>query len=194
MNLVPMVIEKTAQGERSYDIYSRLLKERIVILNGGVDDDSAALIVSQLLYLDGENNDDISFWINSPGGAITSGLAIFDTMNFIKSDVSTIVMGMAASMGAFLAAAGQPGKRLILPNAEMMIHQPLAGLGRSQVTDIMIHAALFQRTKDRMNLHLSKFTGQPLEKVTQDTERDNYMTAEESVAYGLADKIVENRE
>lgn len=194
MNLVPMVIEKTAQGERSYDIYSRLLKDRIVILNGPVTDDSASPIVAQLLFLENENSEqDISFFINSPGGSVTAGMSIFDTMNYIKADVSTIVMGQACSMGAFLAAAGAPGKRHVLPNAEIMIHQPSSGIGRAQVTDIQIHARESQKCKDKLNKLLAKFTNQPLDKVTLDTERDYWMTAEESVAYGLSDSIIEHK-
>lgn len=190
---IPYVIEKTSNGERSFDIYSRLLKDRIVLLCGEIDDVSASSIVAQLLFLAAEDPDkDISLYINSPGGVITSGMAIFDTMNFIKPDVSTICIGMAASMGAFLLAAGTKGKRYALPNSEIMIHQPLGG-ARGQATDIKIAAEHIIKTKDRMNKILSEKTGQPLEKIKADTERDNYMYAEDALEYGLIDSIIEKK-
>jgi ATP-dependent Clp protease protease subunit len=191
--LVPTVIESTNRGERAYDIYSRLLKERIVILSEEVNYVTASLITAQLLFLEAEDPEkDIQFYINSPGGSVSDGLMIFDTMQHIKPDVQTICMGMAASMGAFLLAAGTNGKRFILPNAEVMIHQPSGG-AQGQSTDIQIAAQHIQRTKDRLNKILSEKTGQPLEKVALDTDRDNWMTAEEAVAYGLVDQIMEKR-
>ena len=193
MSLVPMVVEQTSKGERSYDIYSRLLNDRIVILSEEVNDATASLIVAQLLYLEGQDPDkDISFYINSPGGSITSGMAIYDTMQYIKCDVSTICIGMAASMGAFLLAAGAKGKRFALPNSEIMIHQPLGGV-KGQATDIKIHAEYILRTKQRMNRMLSEMTGQPLEVVERDTERDNFMTAQQACDYGLIDKVFVHR-
>jgi ATP-dependent Clp protease protease subunit len=189
MSLVPVVVEQTNRGERSYDIYSRLLKDRIIMLSDQVNDVTASLVVAQLLFLEAEDPDkDIFLYINSPGGSITSGMAIYDTMQHIKPDVSTICVGMAASMGAFLLAAGAKGKRYALPNAEIMIHQPLGGF-QGQATDIGIHAERILRIKDNLNNILSERTGQPLEKVVQDTERDNFMTAEEAKAYGLIDDV-----
>jgi len=189
MSLVPVVVEQTNRGERSYDIYSRLLKDRIIMLSDQVNDVTASLVVAQLLFLEAEDPDkDIFLYINSPGGSITSGMAIYDTMQHIKPDVSTICVGMAASMGAFLLAAGAKGKRYALPNAEIMIHQPLGGF-QGQATDIGIHAERILRIKDNLNKILSERTGQPLEKVMQDTERDNFMTAEEAKAYGLIDDV-----
>ena len=190
MSLVPYVIEQTSRGERSYDIYSRLLKERIIFLGEEVNEVTASLIVAQLLFLEAEDPDkDIHLYINSPGGVITAGMAIYDTMQYIKCDVSTICIGMAASMGAFLLAGGAKGKRYALPNAEVMIHQPLGG-AQGQATDIQIHAEHILDIKKRMNTMLSQFTGQPYEKVVQDTERDNYLTAEEAKAYGLIDEVI----
>lgn len=193
MNLVPTVIEQTNRGERAYDIYSRLLKDRIILLGSGIDDNVANSIVAQLLFLEAEDPDkDISLYINSPGGSITAGMAIYDTMNFIKPDVSTICIGMAASMGAFLLTAGEKGKRYALPNSEIMIHQPLGG-AQGQATDIEIHARRIIEIKKRMNEILSEKTGQPLEVVERDTERDNFLTAPQSVEYGLIDKILERQ-
>ena len=195
--LVPMVVEQTNRGERSYDIYSRLLKDRIIFLGGAIDDDVSNLIVAQMLFLEAEDPEkDINLYINSPGGSITAGMAIYDTMQYIRSDVRTICIGMAASMGAFLLAAGAKGKRVALPNAEVLIHQPLiGGHGLSgQATEIEIHARQLLRTKAKMNKILSERTGQPLEKVEKDTERDYYMTAEEAKEYGLVDQILEKVE
>ena len=193
MNLVPMVIEQTNRGERSYDIYSRLLKDRIVFLGGEIDDDVANLVVAQLLFLEMENPDaDISLYINSPGGSITAGMAIFDTMNYIKPDVRTVCVGMAASMGAFLLMAGQKGKRLALPNSEIMIHQPLGGAS-GQATDVAIRAEWLLNTKKKMNRLISELTGQPLEKVEKDVERDYFMSAEEGLQYGIIDEIYQPR-
>ena len=193
MSLVPMVVEQTSKGERSYDIYSRLLNDRIVILSEEVNDTTASLIVAQLLYLEGQDPDkDISFYINSPGGVITAGMAIYDTMQYIKCDVSTICIGMAASMGSFLLAAGAKGKRFALPNSEIMIHQPSGG-ARGQATDIKIHAEHILRTRQRMNRLLSEMTGQPLEVIERDTERDNFMTAQQACEYGLIDKVFVHR-
>jgi ATP-dependent clp protease, proteolytic subunit clpP len=193
MALVPVVIEQTSRGERSYDIYSRLLNDRIIVLSDEVNDVTASLVVAQLLFLESENPDkDIQLYINSPGGSVTSGMAIYDTMQFIKCDVSTICMGMAASMGAFLLAAGAKGKRFSLPNSEIMIHQPLGG-AKGQATDIQIQAEQILKIKDKLNRILSERTGQPLEKVVADTERDNYMSAQEALEYGLIDKIMEKR-
>jgi len=193
MSLVPIVVEQTARGERSYDIYSRLLKDRIIFIDGEINDDTASLVVAQLLFLESEDPDkDISMYINSPGGVITSGMAIYDTMQYIKPDVSTICVGMAASMAAFLLAAGQKGKRYVLPNSEVMIHQPLGGM-QGQAEDLRIHAEHIIKIRERMNRILSEKTGQPYEKIAEDTDRDNYLSAEEAVAYGLADKIVEKR-
>ena len=193
MSLVPYVIEQTSRGERSYDIYSRLLKDRIIFLGEEVTDVSASLIVSQLLFLESEDpGKDISLYINSPSGSVTAGMAIYDTMQYIKCDVSTICMGMAASMGAFLLAGGAKGKRMALPNAEIMIHQPSGG-AQGQATDIKIVADHILKTKKKLNEILAANTGQPLEVIAADTERDNYMSAEEAVAYGLIDSIVTKR-
>ena len=191
MSLVPVVVEQTNRGERSYDIYSRLLKDRIIILGDEVNSVTSNLVVAQLLFLAAEDPDkDIMLYINSPGGSISDGMAIYDTMHHIKPDVSTICMGMAASMGAFLLAGGAKGKRFALPNSEIMIHQPLSG-AKGQVTDIQIQTEHLLRIKDRMNRMLAENTGQPLEKVKQDVERDNYMTALEAKEYGLIDQVIE---
>ena len=188
--LVPTVIEQTAHGERAYDIYSRLLKDRIIMLSGEINDYTANIVVAQLLFLAAEDpNKDINLYINSPGGSVTAGFAIFDTMNYIKCDVSTICVGMAASMGAFLLSAGTKGKRYALPNSEVMIHQPLGG-AQGQATEIAIAAKHILKTRDKLNHILSERSGQPLEKIEQDTERDNFMSAEEAVAYGLIDQVV----
>ena len=193
-NLVPYVIEQTSRGERSYDIYSRLLKDRIIFLGDEVSDLSASLIVAQLLFLESEDPDkDISLYINSPGGSITAGMAIYDTMNHVKCDVSTICVGMAASMGAFLLSGGAKGKRFALPNAEVMIHQPSGG-ARGQATDIQIHAERIIQMKKKLNQILSENTGQPVAKVTEDSERDRFMTSQEALDYGLIDKIITRRE
>ena len=193
MALVPMVIEQTNHGERSFDIYSRLLNDRIIFLGEEVNDATASLVVAQLLYLEAQDPDkDISLYINSPGGSISSGMAIYDTMNFIKCDVSTICVGMAASMGAFLLSSGAKGKRLALPNSEIMIHQPLGGM-QGQASDIKIHADHIIRIKSKLNKLLSEQTGKPLETIEKDTERDNIMTAEEACAYGLVDKVIDKR-
>ncbi len=193
MALVPYVIEQTSRGERSYDIFSRLLNDRIIVLSDEVNDATASIIVAQMLYLEGQDPEkDISFYINSPGGSVTAGLAIYDTMQYIKCDVSTICMGMAASMGAFLFSSGAKGKRYILPNAEVMIHQPLGG-AKGQATEILIAADHIKRTKDRLNKILAENTGKSVEEIFADTERDNWLTAEEAVAYGIADKIIERR-
>lgn len=193
MSLVPYVIEQTNRGERSYDIYSRLLNDRIVMLTEEVNDTTASLVVAQLLYLEGQDPaKDISLYINSPGGSVTSGLAIFDTMQYIKCDVSTICMGMAASMGAFLLAAGAKGKRFALPNSDIMIHQPSGGT-QGQATDIKIQADHMLAIKKKLNTILSERTGQPLDVIMKDTERDNFMTAEEAVQYGLIDKVISSR-
>ena len=190
MNLVPMVVEQTSRGERSYDIYSRLLKDRIIFLGGEVDDETANIIVAQMLFLEGDDPDkDIFLYINSPGGSVSAGMAIYDTMQYIKCDVSTICVGLAASMGAFLLAAGAKGKRKALPNAEIMIHQPSGG-ARGQATDIRIQAEQMLRIKQRLNEILADRTGQPVEKVALDTERDNYMSAEQAKAYGLVDDVI----
>ena len=192
-NLVPYVIEQTAKGERSYDIYSRLLKERIIFLDSEVCDASASLIVAQMLFLESEDPEkDIQLYINSPGGSVTAGMAIYDTMQYVKCDVSTICVGLAASMGAFLLAAGTKGKRLVLPNAEIMIHQPSGG-ARGQASDIKIHADWIIKTREKLNKILSERTGQSLSKVEQDTERDNFMSSEEALKYGLVDSIIEKR-
>ncbi|WP_280141238.1 ATP-dependent Clp endopeptidase proteolytic subunit ClpP [Lentibacillus halodurans] len=191
MNLIPTVIEQTNRGERAYDIYSRLLKDRIIMLGSGIDDNISNSIVAQLLFLEAEDPDkDISLYINSPGGSITAGMAIYDTMQFIKPDVSTICTGMAASMGAFLLAAGEKGKRYALPNSEVMIHQPLGGT-QGQATDIEIHARRIIEMREKINKILAERTGQPLEVIDRDTDRDNFMSAEKSVEYGLIDKILE---
>ena len=194
MALVPVVVEQTSRGERSYDIYSRLLNDRIIFLADEVNDVTASLVVAQLLYLEAQDPDkDIYLYINSPGGSISSGMAIYDTMNYIKCDVSTICVGMAASMGAFLLSSGAKGKRFALPNAEVMIHQPLGGT-RGQATDIKIHADHILRIREKLNKLLSEQTGKPLETIERDTERDNFMTAEEACAYGLVDKVITKKE
>ncbi|WP_164668138.1 ATP-dependent Clp endopeptidase proteolytic subunit ClpP [Virgibacillus doumboii] len=191
MNLIPTVIEQTNRGERAYDIYSRLLKDRIIMLGSGIDDNVANSIVAQLLFLEAEDPDkDISLYINSPGGSITAGMAIYDTMQFIKPNVSTICTGMAASMGAFLLAAGEKGKRYALPNSEVMIHQPLGGT-QGQATDIEIHAKRIIQMREKINEILAERTGQPIEVIDRDTDRDNFMSAAKSVEYGLIDKILE---
>ena len=191
MSLVPYVIEQTNRGERSYDIYSRLLKDRIIFLSEEVNDVTASLVVAQLLFLEAEAPDkDINFYINSPGGSITAGMAIYDTMRYLKSDVSTICVGIAASMGAFLLAGGQKGKRLALPNSEVLIHQPAMGGLRGQATDLQIHAEHILRTKEKMNRILAANTGRSLEEITRDTDRDFYMTAEEALDYGIIDRII----
>ena len=193
MNLVPYVVEQTSRGERSYDIYSRLLNDRIIMLTDEVNNVTASLIVAQLLYLEGQDpSKDISLYINSPGGSVTAGMSIYDTMQYIKCDVSTICMGMAASMGAFLLAAGAKGKRLALPNSEIMIHQPSGG-AQGQATDIMIHADHIIKTKQKLNRILADNTGKPIEIIAQDTERDNFMTAQEAMEYGLIDKVITSR-
>lgn len=191
--LVPMVVEQSGRGERSYDIYSRLLKERVIFLTGQVEENMASLIVAQMLFLEAENpKQDIYLYINSPGGVVTAGMSIFDTMNFIKPDVSTICMGQAASMGAFLLGAGAKGKRFALPNARIMIHQPLGGF-RGQASDIEIHAREILRLKDSLNQHMANFTGQPVEKLAMDTDRDNFMSSEEARDYGLIDVVLTHR-
>lgn len=193
MPLIPYVVEQTNRGERSYDIYSRLLNDRIIVLSDEVNDATASVIVAQLLFLEGQDPEkDISFYINSPGGSVSAGLAIYDTMQYIKCDVSTICMGMAASMGAFLLSSGTKGKRYILPNAEVMIHQPSGG-AQGQATEILIAADHIQRTKQRLNKILSENTGKPIEQVAIDTERDNWLTAEDALQYGIVDKILDKR-
>ena len=193
MSLVPYVVEQTSRGERSYDIFSRLLNDRIIMLSEEVNDTTASLIVAQLLYLEAQDPDkDIQFYINSPGGVITSGLAIYDTMQYIKCDVATICIGMAASMGAFLLSAGAKGKRMALPNAEIMIHQPSGG-AQGQATDIQIQARRIQSMKQKLNQSLADNTGKPLEQIAADTERDNFMTAREALEYGLIDKVIDHR-
>lgn len=193
MSLVPYVIEQTGRGERSYDIYSRLLKERIIFLGEEVNEVTASLVVAQLLFLEAEDPEkDINLYINSPGGSVTAGMAIYDTMQYIKCDVSTICMGMAASMGAFLLAAGTKGKRLALPNSEIMIHQPL-GQAQGQATDILIHAHHIEQIRSNINKILAEETGKPLEQIQIDTERDNFMTAAEAAEYGLIDKVISKR-
>jgi ATP-dependent Clp protease protease subunit len=193
LGMVPVVIETSGRGERAYDIYSRLLRERIVFLVGPVNDHTANLVVAQLLFLESENPDkDISLYINSPGGSVSAGMSIFDTMNFIKPNVSTLCIGLAASMGAFLLAAGEKGKRFSLPNSKIMIHQPLGGM-QGQATDIEIHAREILKTREQMNRIMAERTGQPIEKVEKDTERDYFMSAEEAKTYGLVDQVVANR-
>ena len=193
LGLIPMVIEQSGRGERSYDIYSRLLKERVVFLIGPVNDQSANLVVAQLLFLESENPDkDISLYINSPGGSVSAGMSIFDTMNFIKPAVSTLCIGMAASMGAFLLAAGEKGKRFSLPNSKIMIHQPLGG-AQGQATEIEIHAREILKTREQLNRILSERTGQPLEKIQHDTERDYFLSAAEAKDYGLIDQVIDKR-
>ena len=192
-SLVPMVVEQTSRGERSYDIFSRLLNDRIIFLSDEVNDTTASLVVAQLLFLEAQDPDkDISFYINSPGGSVTAGMAIYDTMNYVKCDVSTICIGMAASMGAFLLSAGAKGKRIALPNSEIMIHQPLGG-AKGQATDIKIQADLILRTRDNLNRILAENTGKSIEEIARDTERDNFMTAKQALEYGLIDKIFERR-
>ena len=193
MNLVPMVVEKEINGERSYDIFSRLLKERIILLSGEINDNTSNMIVAELLYLDSLSNDDISIYINSPGGSITSGMAIYDTMNFIKSDVSTICMGMAASMGAFLLSCGKKGKRYALPNSEVMIHQPLGG-AEGQATEIKIAAERILKSRKKINEILASNCNQKIERIEKDTERDHFMDADEALEYGLVDKIIDKNE
>ena len=191
--LVPMVVEQTGRGERSYDIFSRLLNDRIIFLSDEVNDTTASLVVAQMLFLEAQDPDkDICFYINSPGGSVTAGMAIYDTMNYIKCDVSTICIGMAASMGAFLLSAGTKGKRLALPNSEIMIHQPLGG-ARGQASDIKIQADLILRTRDTLNRILAENTGKTIEEIARDTDRDNFMTAEQALAYGLVDKVLAKR-
>ena len=190
MNLVPLIIDKEINGERSYDIFSKLLKERIILITGEIDDNLASSVVAQLLYLDSINHEDISIYINSPGGSVTAGMAIYDTMNFISSDCVTICLGIAASMGAFLLSSGTIGKRYILPNAEVMIHQPLGGC-TGQATEIKIVAEHIIKTRDKLNRILSKNTNQPLNRIKEDTERDNYMDSEEAKRYGIVDHIIE---
>src|ERR1700686_3422990 len=193
LGLIPMVIEQSGRGERAYDIYSRLLKERVVFLIGPVDDATANLVVAQMLFLESENPDkDINFYINSPGGSISAGMAIYDTMQFIKPDVSTLCVGMAASMGAFLLAAGAKGKRFALPNSTVLIHQPLGGF-QGQASDIAIHAKYILSLKERLNRLLAQHVGKPIEQIERDTDRDNFLTAEEAVQYGLIDKVLQSR-
>ena len=192
-SLVPYVIEQTGRGERSYDIFSRLLKDRIIFLSEDVNHVTASLVIAQMLFLESEDPDkDIHIYINSPGGSVTAGMAIYDTMRYIKPDVSTICVGMAASMGAFLLAAGTKGKRYALPNAEIMIHQPLGG-AKGQASDVKIHAEFLLKTRDKLNKILSENTGKPLEQIEKDTDRDNFMIAEEAMAYGLIDKVMERK-
>ena len=193
MSLVPYVLEQTSRGERSYDIFSRLLNDRIIMLNDEVNNTTASIVIAQMLYLEGQDPDkDINFYINSPGGSVSAGMAIYDTMQYIKCDVSTICMGMAASMGAFLLAAGTKGKRLALPNSEIMIHQPLGGT-QGQATEILIHAKHIERTRANLNRILAENTGKSLEEIAKDTERDNFMTAGEAQEYGLIDKVITKR-
>jgi len=193
MSFVPYVIEQTSRGERSYDIFSRLLNDRIIMLNDQVDNTTASLIIAQMLFLEGQDPDkDISFYINSPGGSVSAGMAIYDTMQYIKCDVSTICVGMAASMGAFLLAAGAKGKRYALPNSEIMIHQPL-GSAEGQATDILIHAKHIEKIRENINTILSEKTGRPIEEIRRDTERDNFMSAQEAADYGLVDKVITKR-
>ena len=192
MSLVPMVVDKESSGERSYDIFSRLLKNRIILLSGEIDDILANSVVAQLLYLDSLNHDDISLYINSPGGSVTAGMAIYDTMNFIKSDVSTICLGMAASMAAFLLSSGEKGKRYVLPNAEVMIHQPLGG-AQGQATEIKIAAEHILKTKEKLNKILSKNTGKDLDIIERDTDRDNFMDASIALEYGIVDEILKSK-
>ncbi len=193
MSLIPMVVEQTSRGERSYDIYSRLLKDRIIFLGEEVNDHTASIVVAQLLFLEAEDpNKDINFYINSPGGSISAGMAIYDTMRYIRPDVSTICIGLAASMGAFLLAAGTKGKRFALPNAEIMIHQPLGGMS-GQAEDLKIHAERIIKTRDKLNRILSDNTGQPLRRISKDTDRDNFMDPDEAVAYGIIDRVIASR-
>ena len=192
MGLIPMIVDKEINGERSYDIYSRLLKDRIIILNGEINDNTANIIVAELLYLDSESHDDINIYINSPGGSITAGMAIYDTMNFVKSKVSTICLGMAASMAAFLLSSGEKGKRMALPNAEVMIHQPLGG-AQGQATEIKIAAERILKLKEKLNKIMANNTGKDLKQIENDTERDYFLSSEEAKNYGLIDKIIENK-
>ena len=193
MSLVPYVLEQTSRGERSYDIFSRLLNDRIIMLCEEVNDTTASIVIAQMLYLEGQDPDkDISFYINSPGGSVSAGMAIYDTMQYIKCDVSTICMGMAASMGAFLLSAGAKGKRYALPNSEIMIHQPLGGT-RGQATEILIHAKHIEKTRENLNRILAENTGKTLEEIARDTERDNFMSAQEACEYGLIDKVITKR-
>lgn len=193
MNLVPMVIEQNGRGERSYDIYSRLLEDRIIFITGEINDATADIVVAQLIYLEGKDADkDISIYINSPGGSVTAGMAIYDTMNYIKCDISTICIGLAASMGAFLLCSGTKGKRFALPNAEIMIHQPLGG-AQGQATDVAIHAEHILKTKAKLNNIMAKNTNRAIEEIERDTDRDNFMSAEQALEYGLIDKIFEKR-
>ncbi len=193
MSLVPYVLEQTSRGERSYDIFSRLLNDRIIMLNEEVNNTTASIVIAQMLYLEGQDPDkDISFYINSPGGSVTAGMAIYDTMQYIKCDVSTICMGMAASMGAFLLSAGAKGKRYALPNSEIMIHQPLGGT-QGQATEILIHAKHIEKTRENLNKILAQNTGKSLEEIARDTERDNFMSAKEACEYGLIDKVITKR-
>ena len=193
MSLVPYVVEQTSRGERSYDIFSRVLNDRIIVLSDEVNDTTASIVIAQMLFLEGQDpNKDISLYINSPGGSVSAGLAIYDTMQYIKCDVSTICMGMAASMGAFLLSSGAKGKRYALPNAEIMIHQPL-GQAKGQATDILIAANHIEKTREKLNKILSENSGQPLEIIQRDTERDNFMSADEAAAYGLIDKVMSKR-
>ena len=193
MSFIPYVVEQTSRGERSYDIFSRLLNDRIVMLCDEVNDTTASLVIAQMLYLEAQDPDkDINFYINSPGGSVSAGLAIYDTMQYIKCDVSTICMGMAASMGAFLLASGAKGKRFASPNSEIMIHQPLGG-AKGQATDILIHARHIEKTREKLNKILSEVTGRTLEEIERDTERDNFMSADEAAEYGLVDKVITKR-
>lgn len=192
MNLVPMIVDKELDGERSYDIFSRLLKSRIILLSGEINDSLSSSVIAQLLYLDSINHDDISIYINSPGGSVSAGLAIYDTINFIKSSVSTICIGMAASMGAFLLSSGEKGKRIALPNSEIMIHQPLGG-AEGQATEIKIVAEHILKTKEKLNKILAKNTGKSIKKIEHDTDRDYYLSAEEALEYGIVDKIIEKK-
>ena len=193
MSLVPYVLEQTSRGERSYDIFSRLLNDRIIMLNEEVNNTTASIVIAQMLYLEGQDPDkDINFYINSPGGSVTAGMAIYDTMQYIKCDVSTICMGMAASMGAFLLSAGAKGKRYALPNSEIMIHQPLGGT-QGQATEILIHAKHIEKTRENLNKILAENTGKSLEEIARDTERDNFMSAQEACEYGLIDKVITKR-
>ena len=193
LGLIPMVIEQSGRGERAYDIYSRLLKERVIFLIGPVDEATANLVVAQMLFLESENPDkDINFYINSPGGSISAGMAIYDTMQFIKPDVSTLCVGMAASMGAFLLAAGAKGKRFVLPNSTVMIHQPMGGF-QGQASDIAIHAKYILSLRERLNRLLAEHTGKPIEQIEKDTDRDNFLTAAEALTYGLVDKVLQSR-
>lgn len=193
MGLIPMIVDKETNGERSYDIFSRLLKDRIILLSGEIDDECANSVIAQLLYLDSLNNEEISLYINSPGGSVTSGMAIYDTMNFVKSDVSTICLGMAASMGAFLLSSGTKGKRFALPNSEIMIHQPLGGV-QGQATEIKIVAEQILKTKNKLNKILAKNTGQNIKKIENDTDRDHFLDATEALEYGIIDKVIKEKE